>query len=725
MDESNESSATLHRKEQATAAPSTPLLHSSNPTLSSLLPAQREDDSPNGHVASSLSSLRPNNNIQQQQEQQQQQQQHQEPPTKQGAAAAATAEDEKARATASSPSSAAKAVTSGSPFLTTSDIIRHLNKALAETPSAPPVVMPSEYEYDDMEDEPLEQDQVWNDDHHDTSTKARPAATAVAPSPAAHGPPPSPGTLPAPVPPQFELHRRWPDGSTRRVSPSEQEAADLESKLQQVAAHIAPLPPTQQWEWIHNQKSYGNQLFARQEYVQAMDVYLTCVMMTQNLQKSTSSIVQQPPQPQQPPEQPTAPDEQQEQDKDDEQLQQAHSTSQPNNKDSFTSTTTTTTTTIDHKEDKEEVEEERPPLPFDVTTNDFDLLFLQLMNNMAQSALHLSWYHKTIQFCNLALEEIGKQHKQQQGQPNHKCASPTAQSSKLYFKRAKAHRLRGQYTQARSDLQQAKQYLLASHNQELVKQQANDNLQPNEQQPTNASLAGAAAAAAALKEIAREEQWIERHKIQERQNYQRQQRNLQALLGGSHGHPKSNHDSSTPSVSVGSDETAPIRVGQATRVVSAAAYRPLYDLTDDDEDAKDDNDTIPRRRKQTTPRAFSSLKAPPPCCRRPYYSPAKPTTMARGATTSTTDDDEEDDPSEKDKNDDENDGGSIPYPRLTYWQWYLAVIGKIAEELLIWMGDEEFIERRRRQQQQQQLRHYEGEYGDDRNRYNHQRFKQE
>ncbi|KAL7566858.1 hypothetical protein ACA910_021352 [Epithemia clementina (nom. ined.)] len=240
MNESNDSSATLHRKEQDTAVPSTPLLHSSNPTPPSWLPAQREDDSPNGQVASSLSSLRLNNNIQQQQ------QQRQEPPTKQGAAAAATAEDEKARVTASSPSSAAKAVTSGSPFLTTSDIIRHLNKALAETPSAPPVAMPSEYDDDDdnmedyMEDEPLEQDQAWNNEHHDTSTKARPAAALPA------APPP---------PPQFELHRRLPDGSTRRVSPSEQEAADLESKLQQVVAHIAPLPPTQQWEWIHNEKS--------------------------------------------------------------------------------------------------------------------------------------------------------------------------------------------------------------------------------------------------------------------------------------------------------------------------------------------------------------------------------------------------------------------------------------------------------------------------------------
>ncbi|KAL7556088.1 hypothetical protein ACA910_022377 [Epithemia clementina (nom. ined.)] len=93
--------------------------------------------------------------------------------------------------------------------------------------------------------------------------------------------------------------------------------------------------------------------------------------------------------------------------------------------------------------------------------------------------------------------------------------------------------------------------------------------------------------------------------------------------------------------------------------------------------------------------------------------------MARGAATAADDDD--DDPSEKDENDDENDE-SIPYPRLTYCQWYLAVIGNIAEELLIWMGDEKFIERRR--QQQQQLRHDESEYGDDRNRYNHQRFKQ-
>ena len=40
--------------------------------------------------------------------------------------------------------------------------------------------------------------------------------------------------------------------------------------------------------------------------------------------------------------------------------------------------------------------------------------------------------------------------------------------------------------------------------------------------------------------------------------------------------------------------------------------------------------------------------------------------------------------------------------RLSYWQWYMMVIGKLAEELLVWLGDEEFVERRRIQQQQQQ-----------------------
>jgi len=39
-------------------------------------------------------------------------------------------------------------------------------------------------------------------------------------------------------------------------------------------------------------------------------------------------------------------------------------------------------------------------------------------------------------------------------------------------------------------------------------------------------------------------------------------------------------------------------------------------------------------------------------------------------------------------------------PKLTYWQYYMAVVGRIAEAMLVLLGDEEFIqqqERRRRE----------------------------
>lgn len=48
-----------------------------------------------------------------------------------------------------------------------------------------------------------------------------------------------------------------------------------------------------------------------------------------------------------------------------------------------------------------------------------------------------------------------------------------------------------------------------------------------------------------------------------------------------------------------------------------------------------------------------------------------------------------------------DDDGQFTTPRLTYWQYYWAVVGRVAEHLLIWLGDEETIEKYKRLEREQ------------------------
>jgi tetratricopeptide (TPR) repeat protein len=77
-----------------------------------------------------------------------------------------------------------------------------------------------------------------------------------------------------------------------------------------------------------------------------------------------------------------------------------------------------------------------------------------VLNNLAQCALQLGMYKKTLMFCTIALEEMEKQSPQlllvlQQGEEE---LQQRLALAKLYFKRAKAGRLTGIYPQARKDL---------------------------------------------------------------------------------------------------------------------------------------------------------------------------------------------------------------------------------------------------------------------------------
>ena len=88
----------------------------------------------------------------------------------------------------------------------------------------------------------------------------------------------------------FELQRKLPDGSHRPASAAEVAAADFQTKMKQAADMVAMLPPSQKLQWAKHQRKEGNKLFAAEEYKDAMDVYLTClVAMDQSSKKSDSN----------------------------------------------------------------------------------------------------------------------------------------------------------------------------------------------------------------------------------------------------------------------------------------------------------------------------------------------------------------------------------------------------------------------------------------------------
>jgi tetratricopeptide (TPR) repeat protein len=76
----------------------------------------------------------------------------------------------------------------------------------------------------------------------------------------------------------FELHARMPDGSYRRAHESEMAAADFQSKMKQASEMISGMDRRRKLEWAARHRREGNALFARGEYGEAMDVYLTCLV---------------------------------------------------------------------------------------------------------------------------------------------------------------------------------------------------------------------------------------------------------------------------------------------------------------------------------------------------------------------------------------------------------------------------------------------------------------
>jgi tetratricopeptide (TPR) repeat protein len=369
--------------------------------------------------------------------------------------------------------------------------------------------------------------------------------------------------------PHFELQKRLPNGSTRRATTEELSAADMESKIQQAAAQVERLST---WEekkqWAEEQRQYGNQLYREERYEQAIDIYLTCLVVAQQEKK----------------------------------------------------------------------------LAPDTDVKSVGLVFLYVMNNLAQSTLALKWFRKTELFCTLALEEVNINmaleevnismedvavhddedsgvsdgtrsasigHQQQQQQQHQK----PHQIAKLYYKRGKARRLRGLYKDARVDLETALQWIDRVNTSSI--------LENNQEKEEGQSLA------ASRRVLERELQLVAKASAEARRNKERQQQAMQKVLGST-----STSKQGLPVESSGTD----------TSVELAASLFP------------------PEGKSK---RAFSNLRAP-----------SKQNNDIQG--------------SSEDSRGRELDGDQR---ELTYSQWYLVMIGRVAQKLLEWTGDEEYAKR--------------------------------
>ena len=114
-------------------------------------------------------------------------------------------------------------------------------------------------------------------------------------------------------------------------------------------------------------------------------------------------------------------------------------------------------------------------------STEYLILYMKLMNNLALSTMNLKWYGKTITFCTMAIDQILTT------LPSIEIVQPATNSTtgdiertileqqiKLYYKRAKAYRLKGEYNLARGDIDHIRSELNASLSDRMSKIE-NDN----------------------------------------------------------------------------------------------------------------------------------------------------------------------------------------------------------------------------------------------------------
>jgi len=225
----------------------------------------------------------------------------------------------------------------------------------------------------------------------------------------------------------FELQKRMPDGSTRKATDDEMSAADMKNKIEQAAQLVSKMTLEQKLEWAQKQRQHGNTLYQEQQYKQAIDVYLTCLVVRDTAKGS----------------------------------------------------------------ERQKME------------SDLQVLILPVMNNLAQCALQLGWYHKAELFCTLAVESVSEDSRGQA-------------IAKLYFKRGKARRLRGYYEESKLDLERAMEKLGIRMEEEDAKRK-NDNTDKSAEQ----------------KAIERELQLLARAVVEGEKNKRRTEKAMKKILGSS------------------------------------------------------------------------------------------------------------------------------------------------------------------------------------------------
>lgn len=77
----------------------------------------------------------------------------------------------------------------------------------------------------------------------------------------------------------FELQKRMPDGSTRKATDEETSSEDMKNKLEQAAKLTSIMSLDDKIEWAQKQRQQGNELYKAAKYKEAIDMYLTCLVV--------------------------------------------------------------------------------------------------------------------------------------------------------------------------------------------------------------------------------------------------------------------------------------------------------------------------------------------------------------------------------------------------------------------------------------------------------------
>ena len=265
-------------------------------------------------------------------------------------------------------------------------------------------------------------------------------------------------------------------------------------------------------------------------------------------------------------------------------------------------------------------------------TGDFvQQTLLPVLNNLAQCTLQLGMHKKTIEFSNIALEEIEKYNKgnidtnanidkskDDANHPQDRTGIDALTICKVYFKRAKARRLTGWYKEARQDLNQASRWLDQHRNTTATTTN------------TTTSSSGEDGNDSYQKSIQKEFRYLEAAETEARKNRQKQKQSLQkALLSSTNNFTTANNNNHNHGT-------------KATTSTTTTSSRGAIGLQDPN---------LPQ-----PPRQYSTLRK-----RKPMVE------------TSTTLEKEEEERK----------------PSLSFFQYYCLVVTRVTELLLLWLGDEE------------------------------------